>query len=62
MRSINSSTFLGACAELLHVAQIDNNRMNLYIICTVKTGVMFFTIHSQILLGTFQIFGDFSPF
>ena len=49
-------SFLGACTKLLHVAQIDNNRINLHIILVVKTGIMFFTTHSQIFLGTFQPF------
>ena len=56
MSNINSCNFLGACAELLHVVKIDNNRINLHIILKVKTGVMFLTIHSQIFLGTFQPF------
>ena len=49
-------SFLGACTKLLHVAQIDNNRINLHIILVVKTVVIYFTIHSQIVLGTFQPF------
>ena len=39
---------LGACTELLNLAQVDNNRINLHIIVVVKTSDMFFTIHSQI--------------
>ena len=38
----------------MHVAQVDNNRKNLHIILVVKTGDVFFTIYSQIFVGTFQ--------
>ena len=57
MSDINNCNFFGACIELLRVVKIDNNRINLHIILKVKTGVMFLTIHSQIL-ESFQSFHD----
>ena len=54
MWNLNRCKFWKSCTELLHVAQDDKVRTNLYIALFVKIGVKCFIIHSQISLEAFQ--------